>query len=59
MSFPFLDGGVPCSTSYGVCVSRLVRFARVSGRVGVFLVLVVGFRQRGFSGRGVGVVQFV
>ena len=36
MSFPFLDGGVPRSASCGVCVSRLVRFARVSGRVGGF-----------------------
>ena len=33
VNFPFLDGGVPRSTSYGVYVSQLVRFARVSGRV--------------------------
>ena len=31
--FPFLDGGVPRSVSCGVCVSQLVRFAGVSGRV--------------------------
>ena len=36
VGFPFLDGDVPRSTSYGVCVSRLVRFARVSGRVADF-----------------------
>ena len=33
VGFPFLDGGVPRSASCGVCVSRLVRFAGVSGRV--------------------------
>ena len=31
--FPFLDGDVPRSTSCGVYVSRLVRFARASGCV--------------------------
>ena len=34
VNFPFLDGGVPRSASCGVCVSQLIRFARVSGRVG-------------------------
>ena len=33
VGFPFLDGGVPRSASCGVCVSQLVRFAGVSGRV--------------------------
>ena len=33
VDFPFLDGDVPRSTSCGVCVSQLVRFAGVSGRV--------------------------
>ena len=33
VGFPFLDGGVPRSASCGVCISRLVRFAGVSGRV--------------------------
>ena len=33
VSFPFLDGGVPRSTSYGVYISQLIRFARVSGHV--------------------------
>ena len=31
MNFPFLDGDVPRSTSYGVYISQLIRFARVSG----------------------------
>ena len=30
MNFPFFDGDVPRSTSYGVYVSQLIRFARVS-----------------------------
>ena len=33
VNFPFLDGGVPRSTSYGVYVSQLIRFARVSSHV--------------------------
>ena len=30
MNFPLLDGDVPCSASYGVYISQLIRFARVS-----------------------------
>ena len=33
VNFPFLDGDVPCSTSYGVYISQLIRFARVSSHV--------------------------
>ena len=29
MNFPFLDGAVPRSASYGVYISQLIRFARV------------------------------
>ena len=29
LNFPFLDGAVPRSTSYGVYISQLIRFARV------------------------------
>ena len=37
INFPFLDGDVPCSTSYGVCIfSQLIRFARVSSHVDGF-----------------------
>ena len=36
VGFPFLDGGVPRSTSYGVYVSQLIWFARVSNRVADF-----------------------
>ena len=36
MNFPFLDGDVPRTTSYGVYVSQLIRFARVSSHVDDF-----------------------
>ena len=36
MNFPFLDGDVPCSASYGVYISQLIRFARVSNHVDDF-----------------------
>ena len=34
--FPFLDGDVPRSTSHGVYISQLIRFARVSSHVADF-----------------------
>ena len=33
VNFPFLEGDVPRSTSYGVYISQLIRFARVSSHV--------------------------
>ena len=33
VNFPFLDGDIPRSTSYGVYFSQLIRFARVSSHV--------------------------
>ena len=36
VTFSFLDGDVPRSASYGVYISQLIRFARVSSRVGGF-----------------------
>ena len=36
VSFPLLDGFVPHSTSYGVYISQLIRFARVSIHVADF-----------------------
>ena len=34
VNFPFIDGDVPRSTSYGVYISQLIRFARASSHVG-------------------------
>ena len=36
VNFLFLDADVPCSTSYGVYISQLIRFARVSSHVDDF-----------------------
>ena len=36
MNFPSLDGDVPRLTSYGVYISQLIRFARVSSHVNDF-----------------------
>ena len=33
INFPFLDGDALCSTSYGVSISQLIRFARASSHV--------------------------
>ena len=33
VDFPFLDGDVPRSTSYGVYISHLIRFARATSYV--------------------------
>jgi len=33
VNFPFLDGIVPSSTSYGVYISQLIRFARACSSV--------------------------
>ena len=34
--FPFLDGDVPLSPSYGIYISQLIRFARVCSHVDDF-----------------------
>ena len=36
VNFPFLDGYVPCSPSYGVYISQLISFARVCSNVNDF-----------------------
>ena len=36
VNFPFLDGDVPRSTSYGVYIAQLIRFARVASHVADF-----------------------
>ena len=36
VNFPFLEAGVPRSTCYGIYVSQLIRFARVSSHVDDF-----------------------
>ena len=36
VNFPFLDGDVPRSTSFGVYISQIIQFARVSSHVDDF-----------------------
>ena len=36
VNFPFLDGDVPRRPSFGVCISQLIRFARVCSHVDDF-----------------------
>ena len=49
---PFLDGDVPRSTSYGVYICQLIRFARVSSHVAIFSArnksLIAKFLQQGY-----------
>ena len=57
VNFPFLDGDVPRSTSYGVYISQLIRFARVPSHV-------VDFNARNksltakLSNRAIGIINF-
>ena len=41
VNFPFLDGDVPRSASYGVYISQLIRFARVSSQFLVMLMTLI------------------
>ena len=40
VDFPFLDSDVPRSTSYGVYISQLIRFARASSYVADFTLAI-------------------
>ena len=42
LNFPFIDGDVPRSPSYGVYVSQCIRFARVCSNVDDFKLLKQG-----------------
>ena len=57
VNYPFLGGGVPRSPSCGVCVSRLVSFARVCSGVDGFgsggLLLAAGLLKQGCGCRKV------
>ena len=40
VNFPFLDGDVPRSTSYGVYISQIIRFARVCRHVTISMPVI-------------------
>ena len=58
VNFPFLDGDVPRSTSYGVYISQLIRFARVSSHVADFNACNKSYRyhklRKTFSSKPIG-----
>ena len=41
VNFPFLDGDVPCSTSYGVYISQPIRLARAYSHFADLLTLTI------------------
>ena len=52
VNFPFLGGDLPCLTPYGVYISQVIRFARVSSHVDDFntrnKVLTANFLRQGY-----------
>ena len=52
VNFPFLDGDDPCSPTDGVCISQLIRFARVCSNIDDFnnrtLVLTAKLLKQGY-----------
>ena len=57
VNFPFLDGDVPRSTSYGVYISQLIRFARASSYVTDFNTRNKLLTQK-FLNRAIGIINF-
>ena len=55
--FPILDGDVPRSTSYGVYISQLIRFARVSSHVDDFNTC-NKLITRNFLNKAIGIINF-
>ena len=57
VNFPFLDGDVPRSTSYGVYISQLIRFARASSYVADFNTRKKLLTQN-FLNKAIGIITF-
>ena len=59
VNFPFLDGNVPRSTSYGVYISQLIRFAGVSSYVSDFNTRnKLLTKIRNFINKAIGIMNF-
>ena len=58
VNFPFLDGDVPRLTSYGVYISQLIRFARVSSHVDDFSTRNKVLTEN-FSDKDIDIINFV
>ena len=57
VNFPFLDGDVPRSTSYGVYISQPIRFARASSYVADFNTRNKLLTQK-FLNKAIGIINF-
>ena len=57
VDIPFLDDAVPRSTSYGLYISQLIRFARVSSQVADFNARNESLTAN-FSNRAIGIINF-
>ena len=57
VNLPFLDGDVPCSTSYGVYISQLIPFARASSYVADFNTRNKLLTQN-FLNKAIGIINF-
>ena len=53
VNFPFLDGDVPRSISYGVYISQLIGFARASN----YLTLAINCELRNFLNKAIGIIK--
>ena len=57
VNFPFFDGDFHCSTSYGVYISQLIRFARVISHVADFNARTQNLTAKLIQ-QGVGIINF-
>ena len=57
VDFPFLDGDVPRSTSYGVYISQLIRFAGASSNVADFNTCNKFITQK-LHNKAIGIINF-
>ena len=58
VKIPFLDGDVPRSTSYGVNISQLIRFARLPIILMTF-ILVIKCCLSNFSNKVIDIINFM
>ena len=58
VNFPFLDGDFPRSTSYGVYIYQIIRFAQVSSHVDDFNTRTKVLKQN-FSDKAIDIIKFI
>ena len=59
VNFPFLDSDAPRSASYGVYISQLIRFARVSSHVDDFNTRNKLLTEKNFSNKDIDIINFI